>query len=90
MSQANMPFCQSCGMPLETKALHGSNADGTISDDYCTYCYKEGRFTSETTMDEMIEFCIPHVSNNNPYPNAEAARAAMQQYFPQLKRWAKQ
>ncbi len=31
---AEMKFCQSCGMPL-TDDNKGTNADGSINDDYC-------------------------------------------------------
>ncbi len=82
-----MTFCQSCSMPMMSPADHGREKDGSIQPDYCQYCY-DGGFTNENiTVDEMIEFCVPHVSNGNPYPNAETARAAMKEYFPQLKRW---
>ena len=49
-------FCQSCGMPLTDDVL-GTNADGSKNEDYCTYCYKEGKFLQDFTMDEMIEHC---------------------------------
>ena len=49
-------FCQSCGMPL-TEELLGTNADGSKNEDYCIYCYKDGKFLQECTMDEMIEHC---------------------------------
>ena len=39
-----MKFCQSCGMPLTNEIL-GTNADGTPNEDYCIYCYKDGKFT---------------------------------------------
>ena len=49
-------FCQSCGMPL-TEELLGTNADGSKNEDYCIYCYKDGKFLQDCTMDEMIEHC---------------------------------
>ena len=49
-------FCQSCGMPLTDEVL-GTNADGTKNEDYCMYCYKDGKFLQDCTMDEMIEHC---------------------------------
>lgn len=83
-----MRFCQSCSMPLVQEADHGREADGAISEDYCHFCYQGGSFTNESiSVDEMIEFCVPHVSNGNPYPDADSARRAMREYFPQLKRW---
>ena len=36
-------FCQSCGMPMTTE-IYGTNADGTLNEDYCMYCYKDGAF----------------------------------------------
>ena len=49
-----MTFCQSCGMPLADPGLFGTNADGTPNTEYCLYCYKDGDFTADLTMDEMI------------------------------------
>ncbi|WP_290388802.1 zinc ribbon domain-containing protein, partial [uncultured Duncaniella sp.] len=43
-------FCQSCGMPLNDHN-HGTNADGTPNEDYCIYCYKDGKFTQDLTME---------------------------------------
>ncbi|HEV2843185.1 MAG TPA: zinc ribbon domain-containing protein [Chthoniobacterales bacterium] len=35
--------CQSCGMPLKkSPGGGGTNADGTISTIYCSYCYENG------------------------------------------------
>ena len=49
-------FCQSCGMPLTDEVL-GTNADGSKNEEYCMYCYREGKFLQDFTMDEMIEHC---------------------------------
>ena len=57
-------FCQSCGMPL-TEELLGTNADGTRNEDYCIYCYKDGKFLQDCTMDEMIEHCAQFVGEVN-------------------------
>ena len=62
-------------MPL-SEGLFGTNADGSKNEDYCIYCYKEGKFLQDCTMDEMIEHCT-----NEEYI------ARMKMYFPQLKRW---
>ena len=46
-------YCQSCGMPLEN-SLRGTEGDGTVSHDYCIYCYKNGEFTQpHVTMEEV-------------------------------------
>ncbi len=59
-----MKFCQSCGMPL-TQEILGTNADGSKNEDYCIYCYKDGKFLQECTMEEMIEHCAQFVDEVN-------------------------
>lgn len=81
-------FCGSCGMPLGgDESLLGTNTDGSKNQDYCTYCYQNGAFTGEMTMEEMIDFCVPHMVEGNAGMTAEEARKQMQAFFPQLKRW---
>ena len=83
-------FCQSCGIPLQQEIL-GSNADGSGNLDYCKFCYKNGEFTVDCTMDEMIEFCAQFVDVVNetlPKPlTREEYIEQMKTYFPKLKRW---
>ena len=87
-----MNFCQSCGMPLTEEVL-GTNADGSKNEDYCIYCYKDGRFLQECTMDEMIEHCaqfVDEVNKHMPKPmTKEEYKQMMQGFFPMLKRWRK-
>lgn len=85
----DMKFCQSCGMPLGPGAAHGTEADGSPSDDYCSYCYKDGKFAGEMTMEEMIDFCAPMMAQANPGMTEDQAKAQMHQFFPMLKRWRK-
>jgi Putative zinc ribbon domain len=40
----NKNTCQSCGMPLDSEAIKGTEKDGTKSDLYCKYCYENGVF----------------------------------------------
>ena len=89
MDLTNMRFCQSCGMPLTPGVELGTEADGAQNPDYCGYCYKEGRFTGEMTMEEMIDFCTPMMVQGNPGMTEEQARTQMHQFFPMLKRWKK-
>lgn len=81
-------YCQSCAMPMgATDEQYGTEADGRKSVDYCKYCYENGAFTSETTMDEMIDFCVPHMVSGNPGMSENDARNIMRDSFPKLKRW---
>ena len=43
-------------MPLDDNN-RGTEKQGAASEDYCLYCYKDGAFTQEFTMGQMIEFC---------------------------------
>ena len=86
-------FCQSCGMPLTRNEDRGTDADGSINFDYCKYCYNDGQFLQNCTMEEMIEHCaqfIDEVNKNLPQPiTVEEYKQMMQGFFPMLKRWRK-
>ena len=97
-----MKFCQSCGMPL-TEDVLGTNADGSKNEDYCMYCYRDGKFLQDCTMEEMIEHCAQFFAEQsgkaerigavnegleNPITKEEYI-GMMKTYFPQLKRWRK-
>lgn len=84
----NEKFCQSCGMPMgDTNEMYGSNSDGTKNEDYCKYCFENGAFVSDCTMDEMIDFCIPHMVTAHSDMTEEKAKNMMKEFFPSLKRW---
>ncbi len=44
-------------MPLALPENLGTETDGTPSAEYCTYCYRDGRFTLDCTMEQMIAQC---------------------------------
>ena len=80
--------CQSCGMPLTDDVL-GTNADGSKNEEYCIYCYKDGTFTGDFTMEEMAEFCAQFVDEFNKNTGQSLTREEYKQqllkYFPNLK-----
>ena len=49
--------CQSCGMPITSDEELGTNNDGSISQDYCKYCFTNGEFIDKVSMEEYIEMC---------------------------------
>lgn len=83
-------FCQSCGMPL-TDDILGSNADGSKNDEYCIYCYKDGAFTGDFTMEEMVEYCSMFVEQYNKNTGKHITcceyKEVLRQFYPTLKRW---
>lgn len=88
--EKEMKFCQSCGMPL-TEEILGTNADGSKNEEYCIYCYKDGAFTGDFTMEEMVESCAQFVDeyNKNTGQNLtqEELKSMLRQFYPTLKRW---
>ncbi|HCT40249.1 MAG TPA: hypothetical protein DF427_03550 [Moraxellaceae bacterium] len=61
--------CQSCGMPLKADPEEGgTNADGSVSTEYCSFCYENGNFHNPTmTIDEMKALIIEKLSEKG-YP----------------------
>ncbi len=82
-------ICQSCGMPMAEGAdLFATNADGSLNEKYCKYCFSEGAFgRPNETMKEMIDTCVPFMVKDGM--TAEAARALLEETLPKLERWQK-
>lgn len=80
-------LCQSCGMPMTEAEHYGTNADGSKNEEYCCYCYKDGAFTADCTMEQMIDFCLNIGMESGMYTDREAAKKEMMLYFPTLSRW---
>lgn len=79
-------ICQSCGMKMSVGDF-GTNADGSTNKDYCKYCYADGDFIKEQTLEEMIESCIPFLIQDGDCKTEEEARELLQKELPSLKRW---
>jgi hypothetical protein len=74
------PFCQSCGMPLSKDKAY-------ISGDYCSNCFKDGKFVlPDITIEEMKERVKGKMKEMH-------IPGFLANYFtkdiPTLKRWAK-
>lgn len=86
-------YCQSCGMPLRQTADFSTEADGTPNKEYCAYCYQHGEFTSQCSMEEMIQACAKFHDQfrheDGQTFSREDAIALMRRYFSELKRWKK-
>ena len=79
-------YCQSCGMMFTAPGQHGHEADGSVNEDFCTWCYDDGAYTYETTMEDMIEDCAPRMSEAVGWSIDECA-SLMGAVLPTLKRW---
>ena len=86
--EAKMNICQSCGMPLDKDPNKGgTNADKSRSDKYCSFCYKDGKFTDEgISLREKIEKNIQIAVSTMNIPGHKAREMA-ESILPNLERW---
>ena len=75
--------CQCCGMPLDDSVI-SKEVDGTFNEEYCKWCYIEGRFTYNN-MDDLINFCAEHMANETW--SSDQVRAYMKDMLPKLNYW---
>lgn len=68
-------------MPMGADEIYGTQKDSSKSKDYCKYCYKDGEVILKGSMQDMIEFCVPHMCKANPTMTKDQARKAMQEFF---------
>lgn len=81
--------CQSCGMPIKRDPQQGgTNSDGSKSTEYCSLCYKNGKFLQpDFTASEMQNFCIEKISECGM---PKFAAWLFTRGIPRLKRWSAQ
>lgn len=92
LTEGQLPqFCQSCGMPLNDEHTCGNNADGSINFDFCKYCFKDGAFTNDFSLEEMVEYCSQFVEQYNKDTcnniTREEYKNLLRGFYPMLKRW---
>ncbi len=81
----NKTICQSCGMPLDTDAVKGTEKNGLKSNEYCKYCYEDGAFKNPKMNLEDMENNV-----KNQMKKLELNEYAIQKavnILPALKRW---
>lgn len=84
-------FCQSCGMPLKSgeNSQLGTNQDGSLSKEYCHYCFDDGEFTApDMTLQEMTAVGIKGIEAGN---GNFISKFLLKTFYPyqlkKLKRW---
>ncbi|MBR7040947.1 MAG: helix-turn-helix domain-containing protein [Clostridia bacterium] len=78
-------ICQCCGMPLSEDGMISREKDGSFNEDYCRWCYAEGKFAYESKA-KLLDFLVSNVPNPDMTPEAER-RSAFDGYLSQLKHW---
>ena len=77
---------KSCGMSWSKDPKHGGTyADGSISTDYCSYCYVNGSFANaDFSARQMQDFCVQKLQERGtPKPLAWL----LTRNIPRLARW---
>jgi hypothetical protein len=81
----NMKYCQSCGMPLNTNDVKGTEKDGLKTNEYCMYCYENGVFKNPmANLDEMRN-TVEIKMTKSKLPHYMIKKAV--NILPALKRW---
>jgi hypothetical protein len=80
--------CQSCGMPLnKDEKGGGTEANGSLSETYCSHCYENGQFTMPNiTVNEMKELVTEKIVGMK-FPKFAAKFLARNTH--KLERWKK-
>ena len=75
--------CGSCRAPLKNEDVLGTNSDGTKNKEYCSFCYQEGKWVHDVSMEEFMTLVLPRM----PFPEP-ISRMLLKKGMPKLKRWA--
>jgi hypothetical protein len=74
-------------MPMSAQEHFGTEADGSLSHEYCTYCYRDGRFVEpDLTREQAVEKYAPMMASNLGMP-LDRAKEMVRQYLSTLPRW---
>ena len=78
-------YCQCCGMPLSDDSMISHEPDGTFNEDYCKWCYADGKFAYQSK-DLLLDFLIKQMPNPDNQSDADR-RALFDGHLSQLKHW---
>ena len=76
-------------MPISTQFQNlGTNADGSHSDQYCSFCFKGGGFTQpELKLEDMIRMSIENMTGDDLRMPLDRATELAHRVIPTLGRW---
>ena len=78
-------YCQCCGMLLSDDSIISRETDGSFNEDYCKWCYTDGKFTYDSK-DALLDFLIAHMPNPDNQSDSER-RTLYDTHLSQLKHW---
>ena len=74
-------------MPMTRPEHFGTGADGGKTMEYCCFCFKNGKFTWEGTLEQMIDKLVGMAPKMGM--TEKEARAMAGRNLPRLRRWKK-
>ena len=77
--------CQCCGMPLNEDNLISREPDGSYNEDYCKWCYTDGKFAYQSK-DILLDYLVVNMPNPDN-TDEETRRKQFDLYLSQLKHW---
>lgn len=83
-------ICQSCGMNIESNEIKGTNKDESMSEEFCSFCFKNGEYTNTNTLNEQVEMGLKYsleYQNVNTQEEKDKIKDQARQYLSNLKRW---
>lgn len=78
-------ICQCCGMPLNENSLISCEKDGSYNEDYCKWCYADGKFVYQSKK-SLLDYLVSHMPNPDNLKD-EDRRIQFDVYLSQLKHW---
>ena len=78
-------YCQSCGMPLDNTEMLGTEKDGSKNQEYCKYCYGDGKFINPGISLEEMQSLVAGIMEEQNIPEYKIETAVKS--LPELKRW---
>ncbi|MDO4306860.1 MAG: zinc ribbon domain-containing protein [Eubacteriales bacterium] len=78
-------ICQCCGMPLNEDSLISKEKDGSYNEDYCKWCYADGKFVYQSK-ESLLDYLVSHMPNPDNQKD-EDRRTQFDGYLSQLKHW---
>ena len=78
-------ICQCCGMPLGEDGVISREPDGAFNEDYCKWCYTDGRFVYDSKA-ALVDFIVSHIPDPTGMPEQQR-RTLIDSQLAQLKHW---
>ena len=77
--------CQCCGMPLHEDSAISREPDGSYNEDYCKWCYTDGKFTY-TSKEALLDYLVKNMPNPDN-ADEETRRIQFDEYLSRLNYW---